>query len=222
MSVQQVLEEAFLPLVGGTAPPVVNGASRTDAGVHAHGQVASVQVAVAHDVGAIQRALNVRLPVDIRVLDVRDAREGFHARYDARGKSYRYRVVTAPVATPFERWFVWHAPGPRDVEAMRRAAAVLVGRHDFASFQAAGASVPDAVRTISRLEIQEAPGALVFDIEGDGFLRHMVRTIVGTLCEMGSGSRDAAAMGGILAARSRPAAGRTAPASGLTLVEVRY
>jgi tRNA pseudouridine38-40 synthase len=220
--VQQVLEEAFLPLVGGTAPPVVNGASRTDAGVHAYGQVASVQLAVSHDAGAIQRALNVRLPVDVRVLDVRDAPEGFHARYDARGKAYRYHVVTAPVATPFERWFVWHAPGPRDVEAMRQAAAVLVGRHDFASFQATGSSVPDAVRTITRLEIQEAPGALVFEVDGDGFLRHMVRAIVGTLCEMGSGSRDAAAMSEILAARSRPAAGRTAPASGLTLVEVRY
>ncbi len=222
MSVQQVLEEAFLPLVGGTAPPVVNGASRTDAGVHAQGQVASVQVAVSHDVAAIQRALNVRLPTDVRVVDLREAPDGFHARYDARSKSYRYRVVTAPVASPFERWFVWHAPGPRDLAAMRRAAAVLVGRHDFTSFQAAGSSVPDAVRTITRLEIVEAPGALTFEVEGDGFLRHMVRALVGTICEMGSGSREADAMGAILAARSRPAAGRTAPASGLTLIEVRY
>jgi tRNA pseudouridine38-40 synthase len=224
VSIQQRLEEAFAPLVGDSAGrgPTVAGAGRTDAGVHALGQVASANVAFDLDVTAVRRALNVRLPPDIRVLDVADAPAGFHARHGATAKRYRYRIVTAEVLSPFDRWFVWHAPGRRDVDAMRRAAVAIVGRHDFASFQARGAAVRSTIRTIHRLDVTGLDGEIVIDIEGDGFLRHMVRAVVGTLVEVGSGLRVPESMTEILAARDRQAAGPTVPASGLTLMDVRY
>lgn len=222
ISVQQMLEETLAPLAGTSPGPGIAGAGRTDAGAHAAGQVASVNVEFDHSVGAVLRALNVRLPLDIRVLAVDEAPLGFHARFHARGKSYRYRVVTTPILSPFDRFFAWHAPGARDVEAMRAAARLLIGRHDFASFQARGSSMQHTVREIERLSIDHRPGELVFDIAGNGFLRHMARTVVGTLMEIGEGLRTPKSVPDILAAKDRRAAGRTVPASGLTLMEVRY
>jgi tRNA pseudouridine38-40 synthase len=221
MSVQQVVEEAFAPLVGGVAPTVA-GASRTDAGAHALGQVASVNADIDLTTVAVQRALNVRLPYDIRVLGVVEATPGFHARFQSAGKSYRYRMVTTPVLSPFDRFYVWHSPEPKRLELMREGAAHLVGRHDFASFQARGAFVRETVRTIERLELVESRGEIVIECDGDGFLRHMVRAIAGTLAEIGTGLRPPSAMREILDARDRRAAGATAPAAGLTLVSVRY
>ena len=223
VSIQQLVEEACAPLVPDVVePPTVAGASRTDAGVHALGQVASVNLPAALSTAAVQRALNARLPADIRVLGVVEARPGFHARSDAIGKSYRYRIATTRVVSPFDRWFVWHAPEVRDVAAMREAAGAFLGRHDFASFQAAGASVRATTRTIQRLEIRDAHGEIAIEIDGDGFLRHMVRAMAGTLAEVGAGTRAPGAIGAMLDARDRQAAGRTAPAHGLTLVAVRY
>jgi tRNA pseudouridine38-40 synthase len=224
LAVQQVLEAAFAPLVGDPTGrgPTVAGASRTDAGVHALAQIVSVNVDIDLAPSAIQRALNVRLPLEIRVLDAVDAPLGFHARFHATGKRYRYRIVTTPVLLPFERWFVWHAPGPRDVAAMRVAAARLTGRHDFASFQARGTAIRDTTRTLTRLEIVDRQGEITIEVDGNGFLRHMVRAIVGTLMEVGSGGRTPESMTEILAARDRAAAGPTVPASGLTLVGVQY
>jgi tRNA pseudouridine38-40 synthase len=220
MSVQQRVEEAYVPLVG--AAPSVAGASRTDAGAHALGQVASVTLDVEYAATAIQRALNIRLPPDIRVAGSVDVTPGFHARSHAKGKTYRYRMATAPILSPFDRRYVWHAPEPRDVDAMRRAAAAFVGRHDFASFQARGSSILDTSRSIARCDLVERPGEIVFDIEGDGFLRHMVRTMVGTLAEVGTHLRTVDSMSATIAARDRRSAGPTAPASGLTLVSVQY
>jgi len=220
-SIQQLVEAAFAPLVGGD-PPGVAGAGRTDAGVHASAQVASVNVDIDLAPAVVQRALNARLPFDIRVLTVEEAPLGFHARFHARGKAYRYRLLPASVPSPFTRPFVWHVPGVRDVAAMRRAAGWLVGTHDFASFQGRGASVLDTVRTIERMTLSEREGELVVEIEGDGFLRHMVRTIVGTLVDVGSGLRAPHTMGEVIEACDRRAAGPTAPARGLTLVSVRY
>jgi tRNA pseudouridine38-40 synthase len=222
LSIQQALEEAFVPLVGGEPAPTVVGAGRTDAGVHALGQVASVNVAFDLAASAVQRALNVRLPLDIRVVGVVDAPDGFHARYHAAGKTYRYRIVTTPVLSPFDRAYAFHGPGRYDVSAMRAAAAALVGRHDFASFQTAGSWPLDTTRTIQRLDVRETPSELVIDVEGDGFLRHMVRAVAGTLVEVGLGQRGADSMVTLLAARDRHAAGRTLPALGLTLVAVKY
>ena len=221
-SIQQVVEEAFAPLMASGEPPTVVGAGRTDAGVHALGQVASVTLEIDYDAGAIQRALNVRLPLDVRVLDVADAAPGFHAQFHAKGKTYRYRMATTTVLSPFDRRFVWHVPVPGNVDTMRRAAAALVGRHDFASFQAGGSMLRDTTRTITRVELREAAGELQVEIDGDGFLRHMVRAIVGTLAEIGAGARPADDLARVLAARDRQAAGPTAPASGLTLVHVHY
>ena len=221
VSVQQVLEEAFAPLVGGVAPTMA-GAGRTDAGAHALGQVASVNADIDLSAIAVQRAMNVRLPADIRVVGVIEATPGFHARFHAVGKSYRYRIVTTPVLSPFDRFYAWHAPEPRTIGPMQEAAEILVGQHDFASFQARGAFVKDTVRTIHRLELRQLPGEIQVDCEGDGFLRHMVRGIVGTLAEIGAGLRPVSAMQEILAARDRRAAGATAPAHGLMLVSVKY
>jgi tRNA pseudouridine38-40 synthase len=220
VSIQQLVERAFEPIAG--EAPAVAGAGRTDAGVHALGQVASVKIDTALPAATLRRALNFRLPADVRVLRVEDAPLEFHARFEAAGKRYRYRLATASVLSPFERWFVWHAPGRRDIDAMRQGAAALVGCHDFVSFQAVDPESEDTVRTVRELTIREDPAELVFDIEGDGFLRHMVRTIVGTLAEVGAGRRTPASIPDVLAARSRHAAGRTAPARGLTLVEVTY
>lgn len=221
VSVQQMIEEALVPLAGGASPGVA-GAGRTDAGVHAVAQVASVNVEFAVPAANVRRALNVRLPPDIRVLDVEDAPLGFHARFHARGKSYRYRMVTSQILSPFDRWFAWHAPEPRDVEAMRRAARAFIGRHDFASFQARGSATVDTVRTVERIDLSTRPDEIAIDIEGTGFLRHMARAIVGTLAEVGTGLRTPESVAAVLAARDRRAAGATAPAAGLTLIHVRY
>ena len=224
VSVQERVEEVFLPLMGegATRPPTVAGASRTDAGVHALGQVASVIVGFDFAASAVQRALNVRLPEDIRVIGVVDATPGFHARHHAVSKSYRYRIATTPVLSPFDRFYVWHAPGPRDIDAMRRAAERLVGKHDFASFQARGASVRATVRELHRIAIRETGGEIVIEVDGDGFLRHMVRAIVGTLADVGAGTRTPESVDAMIHARDRQAGGPTAPAQGLTLVAVRY
>jgi tRNA pseudouridine38-40 synthase len=222
LSIQQVLEEAFAPLLGDVPMPAMASAGRTDAGVHALGQVASLRVDLDLPADAIWRALNVRLPTDIRVLDVADMPLGFHARFDARGKAYRYRLATGPLVTPFDRWFVWHVPQRCDLAAMRTAAAALVGRHDFSSFQARGSATVDPTRTIRTLTIEPAENGLTIEVEGDGFLRHMVRTIVGSLVEIGSGTHQPAWMCEVLRARDRQAAGQTAPAAGLTLVRVSY
>jgi len=238
VSVQEVVEAAFVPLLpraagwrsgrsgnaspGGGRGPTVAGAGRTDAGAHALGQVASVNLDTDLTAPAIHRALNVRLPPDIRVVGLADAPPGFHARFHAGSKTYRYRIATTPVLSPFDRWYVWHAPEVRDVAAMRAAAAVLVGTHDFASFQAAGSPVRATVRTVHRLDIVADAAGVVLEVDGDGFLRHMVRAMAGTLADVAAGTRAPDSMRAILSARDRAAAGPTAPASGLTLVAVRY
>jgi tRNA pseudouridine38-40 synthase len=226
LSVQQVIEDAVAPLVPlgheDERRPGVAGASRTDAGVHAAAQVASVNLDVDLSTASLLRAMNVRLPGDVRILRVEDAAFGFHARFHARGKSYRYRLLRSLVMSPFDRAFAWHVPDLSDADAMRRAAAAFVGRHDFASFQARGSSTLDTVRTIERLAIDERDDEVVVEIEGDGFLRHMVRAMVGTLVEVGSGLRAADSVPAILAERHRRAGGPTAPARGLMLIAVRY
>lgn len=222
LAVQQVIEEALQPFFGDEDAPSVMGASRTDAGVHASAQVASVRVPFDTDVDAVQRALNIRLPPDVRVLDVSDAAPEFHARFDARGKRYRYRVFTGSVVSPFTRWFTWHLPYRFDVDAMRRAAQCLVGRHDFTSFEARGAVTLDAVRTVDLVDVVEDADEIQFVVEGNGFLRHMVRIVVGSLVDVGVGRKEAGWLEDVLAQRSRQTAGPTAPAHGLVLERVRY
>jgi tRNA pseudouridine38-40 synthase len=219
-TIQAAIEEAFAPLLGET--PTVTGAGRTDAGVHALGQVASVGVTSDLAVDAIRRALNMRLPPDIRVLSVTDAVPEFHAQFAAVGKTYRYRMVTAEMVLPFDRWFVWHLPARLQADAMREAAAHLIGRHDFAVFQSAHSSAIDTVRTLARVDVSPTGDGFVVEVHGDGFLRHMVRAIVGTLVDVGAGRREPASIPALLRSRDRHQAGETAPASGLTLVSVVY
>jgi tRNA pseudouridine38-40 synthase len=238
-SVQHALEQALARLCGG--PVTVIGAGRTDAGVHASGQVASVRLDTGHDVLTLRRALNALLPDTVRVLDVADAPSGFHARFGAASKTYHYRIANGPVASPFLRRCAWHVPLALDVAAMRDAAGRLEGEHDFAAFRSSGAEVRTTVRRmlVSRLADVASPSAdpldpatvpagpddarlLVYVVEGTGFLRHMVRGIVGTLVEVGRGRSRPELLTELLAGGDRSLAGPTAPAHGLCLASVRY
>jgi tRNA pseudouridine38-40 synthase len=223
VSIQGLLEDALAAFEGG--PVTVHGAGRTDAGVHALAQVASVSLTAAHDVSAIHRGLNVALPPAVRIVDLVEMPGAFHARFDAVAKVYEYRIVNAAFVSPFLFRYAWHVPWRLDLRAMRDAGDVLVGNHDFEAFQGTGANVATTRRTIHRLEWEEGEGAtrpLVMRVEGDGFLRHMVRNIAGTLVEIGAGRWPPSRMAEILASRDRRQAGRAAPACGLFLTAVRY
>jgi tRNA pseudouridine38-40 synthase len=220
-SIQGCLEDAVRAL--DEREVTVHGAGRTDAGVHALGQVASFTLQRALPCETIVRALNARLPDVIRVLDASVAPDDFHPRFSARRKTYRYRVWNAEVMDPFERRYAWHVSGALDVERMQAAAALLVGRHDFAAFQSAGSEVETTVRDIQLSAVSAQPSALmVYEVVGSGFLRHMVRAIVGSLVEVGRGRHSAAWMAEVLESRDRAVAGPTAPAEGLFLVGVAY
>lgn len=226
VSVQGLLEAALAVLEG--APVVVSGAGRTDAGVHALGQVASIALGRAIAPRSLVKALNMHLPPAVRVLDAEEVGPDFHARFRATAKRYRYRIWNGTVLSPFERPYVWHVPWPPlDVPAMQAAASRLVGTHDFAAFQGAGTDVETSVRTLWSSEVVETepqPGArlVTYEVRGGGFLRHMVRAIAGTLVEVGRGFRTPESMDDVLASRSRGTAGRTAPPAGLFLVAVEY
>jgi len=229
ISIQGLLEDALARFEG--APVAVHGAGRTDAGVHALGQVASARMASAHPVDSVARGLNACLPPDVRVIDIQEVAADFHARFSARSKTYRYQLQTSAIASPFERAYVWHVPEALDVDAMQEAAHALVGTHDFAAFQSSGSDTKGTVRTITQSVIGERAGeswrdstasALVYEVSGDGFLRHMVRAIVGTLVEVGRGQRQAASTAALLAGGNRSQAGITAPPQGLFLVRVVY
>ena len=226
-TIQAAIEDALLPFSDRRVndeivPPRVFGAGRTDSGVHALGQVASVQIGTHHSVDVIRRALNVQLDRDIRVLQVSDAPDGFNARFDATGKTYRYRIATSEIVSPFAHRYVWHQPQPLNVEAMQAAVPALVGRHDFSAFMSSGSDVLDTVRTVDRADLRVNGDELVFEVHGDGFLRHMVRAIVGTLVDVGTGRRDPMSVRSLVDSRDRGGAGDTAPAQGLTLVSVDY
>ena len=201
----------------------VAAAGRTDAGVHALGQVASARISTGLPPATLQRALNQAMPEDLAVVAAERVADDFHARYSAVGKLYCYRVWNASTRSPLRSARAHWVARRLDVSAMSRAAEAFAGRHDFAALQAAGSEVESTLRTIKRLEVeQESPEELVFWAEADGFLRHMVRNLVGTLLEVGSGRRPVESMTELLACGDRRRAGPTAPAAGLTLVRVFY
>jgi tRNA pseudouridine38-40 synthase len=222
-TVQARLEAALAEIEG--LAVTVHGAGRTDRGVHAWGQVASFKLEHGIDTDSLSLALNTKLPDDIRIREVRTMPASFHARFLARRKSYRYRINSTPVANPMERRFAWHIADALDLGAMREAGATLIGQHDFAAFQtaAADATVRTTVRTVFDFRIgPETDDIVVIEVVGDGFLRYMVRTIVGTLVEVGLGRRSVGDMAEILTSRTRDLAGQTAPPHGLFLMSVDY
>lgn len=229
-SVQGLLEEALARFEG--RPTTVHGAGRTDAGVHALGQVASAQLSGGHDTLELLRGLNTSLPADVRVLQVDEVADNFHARFSARSKTYRYAIRNAPIVSPFEYPFVWHVADRLDVAAMRAAAAALAGTHDFACFRSTGQEARrGTTRTITRSEIlntyqlpttDDQPGLVAYEVTATGFLRHMVRAIAGTLVDVGRGRRSPDSMAALLDGRARADAGMTAPSQGLFLVSVTY
>lgn len=200
----------------------VYGAGRTDAGVHAEGQVANFFAEKNFPVAQLRDAINANLDRDIRVLEVAPISESFNARYLATLKTYRYRICTADVVSPFEYRYVHHYRAGLGIEEMRRAAAALVGRHDFSAFTVASSDAEDHVRTVVGLVIEQKANEISILVSADGFLRYMVRTIVGTLIEVGRGKRTAASVAEALESRNRSKAGASAPANGLTLVRVDY
>jgi tRNA pseudouridine38-40 synthase len=223
VSIQALLEDALSPIEGG--PVSVHGAGRTDAGVHAVGQVASATLTATLDTPTLGRALNAVLPPDVRIVGVEEVEHDFHARFSAVSKTYEYRILNAPLVSPFLHRYVWQIVQPLELVAMREAAAPLVGAHDFAAFQGAGSNVESTDRVIDRIEWEDGGGydlPIVMRITGDGFLRHMVRNIVGTLVEVGTGRWPAPCVADILASGDRTLAGPTAPARGLFLIRVDY
>ena len=200
------------------APVKVVAAGRTDAGVHATGQVVSFTT---EKVVPWVRALNAHLPPTIAVVRAVEVPSDFHARYSATSRAYRYTILNRPERSPVGRQYAWHVPRPLDVETMHAAAQTLLGTHDFAAF--AGASDrTNTVRTLLSSSVSSAPPHVYVDVEADAFLLHMVRNVVGTLVEIGNGCLEASELATILASCDRSRAAATAPPHGLCFVRVRY
>jgi tRNA pseudouridine38-40 synthase len=219
-TVQQCLEEALAAITGQHVR--ITGAGRTDAGVHAEGQVASARVETRIPEGSLLRGLNANLPPDIVVREVADVAATFDARRSARGKTYRYLIWNHLCRSPLHARTSWHCRAALDTHAMRAAAAELVGQHDFRAFRAADCERKTTVRIMRSFEVWRQGALITCEVEGTAFLKNMVRIMVGTLVAAGRGELDAAAVAALLAAGDRTHAGVTAPAHGLTLVRVTY
>lgn len=218
-SVQAVLEAALAQVTQEAV--TVLAAGRTDAGVHAAGQVIAFDTAWRHGLNDLQRALNAVLPADIAVLEVAEAAPDFHPRYDARSRRYRYTIYNAPVRWPLARRYSLHVAEPLNVAALHQAAQCLVGEHDFAAF----GQPPQGESTVRRVLAAEwggEPPWLTFDIEANAFLYRMVRSVVGTMLLVGRGEMSVEGFAAVLASCDRSRAGPTAPPHGLCLMEVKY
>jgi len=219
-SVQAVLERAvstFLRL-----PTQVTGSGRTDAGVHALGQVASFCSEKVLSTHRIRRGLNALTPPDVTIKEVEIVLDDFDPRRDARSRVYEYHILNRPTASPFFLNRAWHLHEALDFEAMHAAIACLMGEHDFSSFRAAGCDAAHPIRKVYRTTLEQRGDLLVYIIEATAFLRHMVRNIVGTIVEVGRGERTPESFQDLLGLRDRTKAGETAPAHGLYLVQVKY
>jgi tRNA pseudouridine38-40 synthase len=219
-TIQQVLEERLSELL--QAPITINGAARTDAGVHAYGQVFNFYTNNAIPVERLPVATRGVLPLDIVVLTAQEMPPDFHARFSARGKIYRYLVLNSSQPDPLLRKYAWQIYRPLDAEKIDKALQELVGEHHFGAFQASGSSARNPVRTLFSVRCTRTGDKLEFELHGNGFLYHMVRNIVGTAIEVGSGKFTLQQFQTIFAGRDRCAAGITAPASGLYLQQVFY
>ena len=221
-TLQATVEEVLARIL--QEPVRVRAAGRTDAGVHAREQVVDFADAGVRDLGTILHGGNALLPPAIRILSASVVPETFDARRHAAGKEYRYFLYLSPVDSAFFSRYAWHIGKPLDLDAVRRGLAHLVGEHDFTSFRGQGCDAISPVRTIFRAEVEmhDVPGLFSIDVAGTGFLRHMVRNIVGTVVNAGKGKHSADHVGEILRARNRSAAGVNAPPHGLFLWRVSY
>ena len=219
-TIQGKLEGVLSRLTG--QPVEVHGSGRTDAGVHALGQVANVKLPRPMEPSELLQELNRYLPADIGVIAAEPAPERFHARLNARSKTYRYRIWNSAIPNVLERSYLYALPEPLNVTAMERAAADLVGTHDFRSFCGLKRFKKSTVRTITDIAITQDGAEVSLEFTGNGFLMRMVRILAGTLVEVGLGQREADTMPAVLAAQDRAAAGPALPAQGLALVRVEY
>ena len=220
VTVQGVLEKTLSKILQEKVR--LRSAGRTDSGVHALAHIASFKTKTTFPLAALKRALNSLLPRDIVIGKIEEAPLSFHPRYEAMSKWYRYTLRNHASRSPFDRFYTTFYPHPLDIRAMQKASRYLMGRNDFKSFQARDKKERSSVRKIRRLSIRKKSPYVFIDIEGNGFLYKMVRTIVGTLLEVGRGKRDPAEIKKILSQKDRSKAGPTAPAQGLSLVSVRY
>jgi tRNA pseudouridine38-40 synthase len=220
-TIQGVMRERIAQITQGKVNLL--GAGRTDAGVHALGQVANFQTESAIDLTALQRGLNSLLAPDIVIKGIEEVEEGFHARFSARSKRYEYHILNRSYPSALLRAYAWFIPHKLDLASMERCGRLLIGSHDFSSFRASGDESRHSMREVIRLEIeQRKDNPIVVTIEANAFLREMVRSIVGTLVDVGRGKTSFEEFEEIFQARDRRKAGMTAPAHGLFLVEVKY
>ncbi|MBT3319174.1 MAG: tRNA pseudouridine(38-40) synthase TruA [Clostridia bacterium] len=220
LSVQQVVEEAFEKASGSKA--VLYSAGRTDAGVHARGQVAHLDTETSIPPEKISYAMNAQLPSDIRVVSSAAVSDEFHARYGAKAKTYVYTYINTQHPSAIHRNTTAHIRGDVDTSAMQQATKHIVGTHDFASFCASGGEVDTTVRTVYSLDVTRDEPFIKIEVTGSGFLYNMVRIIAGTLLDVGRGKLSVSAVKDIIAAKDRSMASPTAPARGLTMKQVYY
>ena len=220
VSIQSEIEKALFVMTGHQL--VLNGSGRTDAGVHALGQTANFRCDTPLTPDIFQKGLNGLLPDDIVITACTSADNDFHARFNVKSKIYRYHILNRRVPTAVGRQYTWHIRKALDVDAMQAAACHIVGTHDFKSFQGHGSGVKNTVRRLTDLTICRATDIITIDVQANGFLRFMVRNIVGTLVEVGTGKMSPDEVGHIIASKDRSRAGATAPAHGLFLVNVNY
>jgi tRNA pseudouridine38-40 synthase len=220
MTIQEALEESLRQITGETTQ--VTGASRTDTGVHARGQVANFRTDSVLPVERFQSALNALLPLDIAIVAAEEVPEDFHSRFSAQSKLYHYTIWNQRVRPVLDRRFCWHVRWPVEMASLREASACLIGEHDFAAFQSANAQSETTVRIIERADWEMNAPRLTFAIEANGFLYNMVRALVGTLLDVGRGKMTPAEFRRVLESGQRAQAGRTAPARGLCLMRIRY
>ena len=226
ISIQEEIENRLSIIL--TAKIVVHGAGRTDAGVHAIGMTAHFQTKKSFSPTALAKSLNSMLPADIRIVECEEQEADFHSRYNATGKTYCYYIYTGKVQPPTQRLYAIHCPHDLNIDAMQQCLEILTGTHDFSSFESTGSRDKSittgrgAIRTITHLSLAHEENSLQITIQGDGFLRHMVRNIVGTLLDVGRGRKTTEEFRSIFGARDRSEAGAKAPAHGLFLNKVYY
>jgi len=220
-TIQGTLEEKLSRLTGERIR--LTGSGRTDSGVHALGQVAHFKTQSQMDIRTIQRALNSLLPPDLVIQRVEEVHEGFHARKHSKSKVYEYRILNRNLRPVFQRGYVWHIPQKLNLTEMKKATQTLIGQHDFSAFRTVGSPTRTAIRRVIRADWKKGRDGLIrFEIEANGFLKQMVRSIIGTLVEIGKGKTKASDLRKILNSKARKEAGPTAPAQGLFLKEVKY